>query len=235
MKDRDLLLTRLKRGLEYLSTKKLTVAPLVYQILKDLIVQTTITALDMREIMNGAFVVIHDDVDEKSNFYSQWRGKESFPQALSSHASLQVQFRVSPDFSHPAPLVHMGEPILEGRVIKTSTSYDVLIGTRCDSNATFLQFERNHLKTLVSAASHLTNWVVYEQFKKKINVGPFGTSTYTESNPPFIQRNIAETHSEVPPVPICEKNPDRNSPRDMAASAKLSEASKERDPEEEPP
>jgi len=142
------------------------------------------------QMMKGAFILIEND---DGFFYNKWsETKENISECGklgSSHGSCTPQFRLNGGILVNATTEDNW---------KTSTSYDLLIG--CKENKenkpqSFFQFERHNLNTIKNAAIHfVADYVTYRhQFKKKLNLGPFGSSKFIENSPLTILRCLMLT------------------------------------------
>jgi hypothetical protein len=208
--DKKTLLTGLKVSIE---TYKLEIIPSIYQILLDMIVDLNVTVVQMREILNGAFVLINND---NQYYYKRWielqkqqsqkseRAKITKCIFSSSHFSCLPQYRLNGGvLAHFTESTQSSEASDEKQAV--SNSFDLLVGCtfldsnnrnyRCRDNKimvqakamTFFQFERHNLQTFGNMKKHFINdFIEHNQSKKKKNLGPFGVSSYTEKHNPLI-------------------------------------------------
>ena len=173
-----------------LKEHKFELVPSIYRILKDMITLLNVSEEQMDQIMKGAYVLISGD---GGKFYDQWvtmhfEHSESVTSEAkihecgrmgSSHCSVRPQFRL-----HGGTLVSLNDP-------KTKSSdFDLLIGIKttklkdCNTGSTFFQFERFNLKSIKNMTKHLLGgYLVHKQFRRKYNIGPFGSSKFVEENP----------------------------------------------------
>lgn len=117
------------------------------------------TAEALEEILKGGHIKFEDD----GLFYNELieEFNTNLRPRFSSHKSSQQQFSLS------------------GPVIK-----EVLFGVTKDEQGketTWMQFENNNTKTLISLILHLFDYIMHKLTGK--NIGPYGTSNFTEKNP----------------------------------------------------
>ena len=124
----------------------------------------------LTKLFNGAQVHLKGE-----HYYHRWKtGKHFSRENLSSHDSNKAQYSV------------------RGAVVIAC-----LVGTRKDENGdihTWFQFERhqvggsNIIDFMINTIAHLCNWILY-RFTGK-NIGPHGSSQYTDNNPFFLEKNL---------------------------------------------
>ncbi|MDR3502820.1 MAG: hypothetical protein P4L79_09575 [Legionella sp.] len=120
----------------------------------------------LQELLNGGHLNLKDDgkfYDELVNHFNS-----SINKRLSSHHSVAQQYSLS-------------YPI----------SKEVLFGVTEDSEGkkrTWIQFEKHDTKNLLNIILHLIDYIKYRITGK--NIGPFGSSEHTDSNPLVITRSM---------------------------------------------
>lgn len=120
---------------------------------------SNVTAEALEEILKGGHVKFKDN----GSFYNELIDEfnASLNRRYSSHKSSQQQFSLS------------------GPVIK-----EVLFGVTKDDlgkETTWMQFEKNNTKSLISLILHLFDYLIHKVTGK--NIGPYGVSNFTEKNP----------------------------------------------------
>lgn len=120
---------------------------------------SAVTARHLNEMLQGGYLKFEDD----GSFYYEL--VDSYQQELhtrtSSHHSSVQQYSFS------------------GPVVK-----EILFGVSADENgksATWVQFEKHNTRTLINVILHLIDYLVHKWTGK--NIGPYGSSEYTEKNP----------------------------------------------------
>ncbi|MFJ1269403.1 hypothetical protein ACD661_12625 [Legionella lytica] len=120
----------------------------------------------LQEILNGGHLNWEDD----GKFYEELvkNFNSSINRRISSHHSVVQQYSLS-------------YPI----------SKEVLFGVKEDSEGrkrTWMQFEKHDTKNLLNIILHLIDYIKYRITGK--NIGPFGSSEHTDSNPLVVTRGM---------------------------------------------
>jgi hypothetical protein len=173
---------KLSNFVEKLDTK-LDVDDNITSFIKDLVEYTNINLYGIKEIFNGAFVVIKGD---HGYFFKKYKliGRECklrIKIAESSHDSL-----------YKNPQYRMGNGVLynydSSKSLKLNNAFDLLVGTSPIEEFygdTWIQFEYANIKGFVNKyMRHVYSFLKYKLSGK--NVGPLGTSEYTEYTKPLI-------------------------------------------------
>lgn len=113
----------------------------------------------LQEMLKGG----HLQIDDNGQFYKQLVHdfSSSITKRTSSHASIVQQYALS-------------YPITK----------EILFGVTEDEKGnkkTWIQFEKHNTKTLLNLILHLIDYIKYKFTGK--NIGPFGSSEHTDSNP----------------------------------------------------
>ncbi|CAK9079609.1 Light-harvesting complex I LH38 protein [Durusdinium trenchii] len=130
----------------------------------------------MREILSGAHLVLMKDLlDGKDGPISAYRMLEHWPGAYRRASSHRSDFQ-----QYGIPQGEVLHTILLGRIGKT----------------TWLQFEGNGVNGMVSFFFHMCDYLEYKVTSR--NIGPLGTSKYTDRAPLLIQLPVSMDKQECP-------------------------------------
>ncbi len=120
----------------------------------------------LQEMLNGG----HLNLDDDGKFYNE----------LVTHFSLSISKRVS---SHHS--------VTQQYSLSYPISKEVLFGVTEDAEGrkrTWVQFEKHNTKNLLNIILHLIDYLKYRITGK--NIGPFGSSEHTESNPLVVSKGL---------------------------------------------
>lgn len=188
---------------------KSAVLPSMYHIFVDLVFYFNISMDNLCEILCGAYVIIEND---HGLFYERWKQYQEktmqfyskqakLTRSKSSHKSVVSQYRIN------------GGKLYTPDGTRTSTDFDFLIG-RSDwlgdqkqqyAHTTF-QFERTNLESTGNMMKHVMIDYMYHWLHSKLtNVGPFGTSKYTEKQSPLVLKACHVEFDECQIIPCHKK------------------------------
>jgi hypothetical protein len=175
------------------------VAAHIRDFLQDVVQRTTMTSADMQAILQGAFTVIDGDGGYFRDKYEPHQYKRVGLLPMSSHgAYLNRQYRMGAQ-----AIVSCGPHAVDcgpGASVHTNPHFDVLVGVDNSGNTAF-QFERTRRDTLAHAFHHSMDYLKYAGAKHRVNLGAFGTSPYTDTNPLQLYLCSGATGRVCKPVP----------------------------------
>ena len=161
----------------------------------DLVRSTDLNMDSIKELYNGAFVIVRD----RGYLYRKYKenGRDCNIKGLvpeTSHDSLAKmrQYRMGKGSLYKAAFHVLDKA-------KANDMFDLLVGTSPlvqFYGDTWLQFEKAGIKTLKECAHHVAAFVQYVCIGK--NVGPFGSSDYAEYKKPLILTTCRPHESHEP-------------------------------------
>jgi hypothetical protein len=163
----------------------------VLDFLQDLILYTGVNVESMNDILAGAFTVLDGDRGSFYRKYKQYAYARIPLVPVSSHGQfLSKQFRMG-----AGSLVHCPAFNCEKHeaAITANPQFDILFGicniVPCTGDSAF-QFERSRMDSMASLLTHGADYLAFKKEKRKNkdfrNIGCFGTSPHTDSNPFYL-------------------------------------------------
>ena len=158
--------------LRYITKHNSTIDETFKLIIIDLLTETNFDYNIFTKILKGAYIIINDN----GYFYNKWtkyhkthlkKNKKEMVGFSSSHYSLNTQYR-------------LGSGVIYNVNDEVTNNYDLLIGTQKNKN-TWFQLEKSRLNSMMNMLEHTFDYFSY--LINNRNIGPFGESKHTESNP----------------------------------------------------
>lgn len=161
-------------------SKKLKI---INKFFKDLINNTNITNKQLNEMLNGATIVIYNDNYKYFKKIKQLCGpkigkhsKKLINKFKTSHNDIKGQYRCN-------------KPNITLKYSKQKIEFDLLVGkgnTNINKPSTWFQLEKSNIN-LNNILSHSKDFINHKI--NNINIGPLGTSKFTETHPIIIKLN----------------------------------------------
>jgi hypothetical protein len=179
----------LSKYLRFVTVSNPAVRGHVLDFLQDLIMYTKANVETMTDILAGAFTILDGD---RGSFYRKYRqyAYGHIPLLpISSHGQfLSKQYRMG-----AGSLVACHSFNCEVGQTTSNSQFDILFGlckiVPCTGDSAF-QFERSRMDSMSSLLAHGADYLAFKKEKRKSkefrNIGCFGSSLHTDSNPLYL-------------------------------------------------
>ena len=169
-----------RKVIEYLEKHKDEIDKTCLTMICQLLLLTNFNYNHLKKLLKGAYFIIRDNgiFYNKLKKYSKYK---SMFKNNSSHKSCNKTYRIGKN-----KLCNINGNI--------NHNFDCIIGTICCTIKgeishkhcdTWFQFEKTRLNSITNKLKHLINYIQHIFTRK--NIGPFGRSSYTETNPIFLK------------------------------------------------
>lgn len=158
----------------------------------ELVTKTTITNKQLTEMLKGATIVVYNDnysfYDKINTSCSSKIGKHSkklVNKLKTSHDDVKGQYRCN---KSKIKMIYLNS--------KQLLDFDILVGkgnSKLDKPSTWFQMEKNSINS-GNIISHGIDFIKHKLYN--INIGPIGTSQFTESNPIIVKLKKSKSKSK---------------------------------------